>query len=34
MSHLLDFSATADLLRYDFVQQALIAGAILGLLAA
>ncbi|BDC70793.1 metal ABC transporter permease [Prescottella equi] len=33
MSHLLDFSATADLLRYDFVQQALIAGAILGLLA-
>ncbi|MDV7241281.1 MULTISPECIES: metal ABC transporter permease [Rhodococcus] len=33
MSHLFDVSATIDLLQYDFVQQALIAGAILGLLA-
>lgn len=33
MSRLFDVSATSDLLRYDFVQQALIAGAILGLLA-
>ncbi|MDT2004270.1 metal ABC transporter permease [Rhodococcus opacus] len=33
MSHMFDVSATVDLLQYDFVQQALIAGAILGLLA-
>lgn len=33
MSRLLDVRTTADLLQYDFVQQALIAGAILGLLA-
>lgn len=33
MSRIFDVSATLDLLQYDFVQQALIAGAILGLLA-
>lgn len=33
MSRMFDVSATVDLLQYDFVQQALIAGAILGLLA-
>ncbi|MFC9357311.1 metal ABC transporter permease [Rhodococcus sp. NPDC057014] len=33
MSRMFDVSATVDLLHYDFVQQALIAGAILGLLA-
>lgn len=33
MSRMFDISATVDLLQYDFVQQALIAGAILGLLA-
>lgn len=33
MGRLFDFRATADLLQYDFVQQALISGAILGLLA-
>ncbi|MCK0093019.1 metal ABC transporter permease [Rhodococcus sp. F64268] len=33
MGRLFDFQATAELLQYDFVQQALISGAILGLLA-
>ncbi|BAH52652.1 metal ABC transporter permease [Rhodococcus opacus] len=33
MSRMFDVPATVDLLQYDFVQQALIAGAILGLLA-
>ncbi|MFD4368928.1 metal ABC transporter permease [Rhodococcus sp. NPDC058521] len=33
MSRMFDVSATVELLQYDFVQQALIAGAILGLLA-
>ncbi|EOM75218.1 metal ABC transporter permease [Rhodococcus rhodnii] len=33
MSRMFEFSITGDLLRYDFVQQALVAGAILGLLA-
>jgi zinc/manganese transport system permease protein len=33
MGRLFDFRTTADLLQYDFVQQALISGAILGLLA-
>lgn len=33
MGRLFDFGTTAELLQYDFVQQALIAGAILGLLA-
>ncbi|NLV81158.1 MAG: metal ABC transporter permease [Rhodococcus sp.] len=33
MSHLFDIDATMELLGYDFVQQALIAGALLGLLA-
>lgn len=33
MSHLFDFSLTGQLLGYDFVRQALLAGAILGLVA-
>jgi len=33
MGRLFDFRTTAELLQYDFVQQALVAGAILGLLA-
>ncbi|AOW93577.1 helicase [Rhodococcus sp. WMMA185] len=33
MSRMFDISTTLDLLQYDFVQQALLAGAILGLLA-
>ncbi|MEE2031420.1 metal ABC transporter permease [Rhodococcus chondri] len=33
MGRLFDFETTAELLQYDFVQQALLAGAILGLLA-
>ena len=32
-SKMLDFDTTANLLTYDFVQQALLAAAILGLLA-
>ena len=33
LGHLLSFDITADLLRHDFVQQALVAGALLGLVA-
>jgi zinc/manganese transport system permease protein len=33
LSKALDFATTADLLRYDFVQQALIAAAVLGVIA-
>ena len=33
MGRMFDVQATVDLLQYDFVQQALLAGAILGLLA-